>query len=298
MCSYAHGNTGEDDFNIMKAAVITGVSGGMGYETAKQLIREGYMVYGLDLREPEAGTDAAAGKAGSAGSLRTGQAGSGLQFIKTDLTDLLSVEQAFRAVSSLTDTIDCIIHMAGIYDLNSLVEMPEEEFSRIFQVNLFAAYRVNKAFLPLLKKGGRILITSSELAPLDPLPFTGIYAVTKTALDQYAYSLRMELQLLGYDVIVLRPGAVRTGMLSSSQKALDTFCAKTDLYSFISQRFRQIVNRIETRNISPKKIAGIVSEALSAKRPKLVYRVNQNPLLVLMDLLPDRLQLFIIRKLL
>lgn len=269
----------------------------MGNETAKQLIREGYVVYGLDLRDPETGTDQAAGEADSAGSL-LGQAGSGLHFIKTDLTDPLSVEQAFRAVSSLTDTIDCIIHMAGIYDLNSLVEMPEEEFSRIFQVNLSAVFRVNKAFLPLLKKSGRILITSSELAPLDPLPFTGIYAVTKTALDQYAYSLRMELQLLGYDVIVLRPGAVRTGMLSGSQKALDAFCEKTDLYSFSSQRFRQIVNRIEARNISPERISEVVSEALSCKRPKLVYRINRNPLLVLMDLLPDRLQLFIIRKLL
>ena len=49
--------------------------------------------------------------------------------------------------------------------------------------------------MPLLKKGSKIIITTSELAPLDPVPFTGSYAVTKGALDKYAYSLRMELQL-------------------------------------------------------------------------------------------------------
>ena len=64
----------------------------------------------------------------------------------------------------------------------------------------------------MLKNGSKILITTSELAPLDPLPFTGIYAVTKGALDKYAYSLRMELQLLGMRVSVLRAGAVDTGI--------------------------------------------------------------------------------------
>ena len=81
--------------------------------------------------------------------------------------------------------------------LIALVEMSEERFSRIFDINLFGLYRLNKEFLPLLKKGSKIVITSSELAPLDPLPFTGIYAITKAAVEKYAYSLRMEMNLLG-----------------------------------------------------------------------------------------------------
>ena len=41
----------------------------------------------------------------------------------------------------------------------------------------------------------RIIITTSELAPLDPLPFTCIYGITKAALEKYAFSLRMETNL-------------------------------------------------------------------------------------------------------
>lgn len=262
----------------MKYAVVTGVSGGIGSAAAEKLIREGYTVFGLDLREPETKD--------------------GLEFIRTDLCDESSVAEAFEAVRSRTDRLDCIVQMAGIYDLNSLVEMREEDFIRIFNVNLFSLYRINKQFLPLLPEGGRILMTSSELAPLDPLPFTGIYGVTKAAVEKYAYSLRMELQLLGIKVIVLRPGAVATGLLDVSTSRLDSFCENTQHYSCNADRFRGIVNRVEARKIPPERIARLAWKAISAKRPRYVYSINRNPLLLLMNLLPDRLQNAAIRLLL
>ena len=265
-------------YNIcaMKTAVITGVSGGMGHATAKRLLQEGWFIFGLDIREPE--------EFGAASFC----------FIKTDLTNMESVEQAFAQVQSL----DALIHMAGMYDLNSLVEMSEEEFLRIFQINLFAQYRVNKTFLPLLKEGSRIVITSSELAPLDPLPFTGIYAITKTAVEKYAYSLRMEVQLLGIKVIVLRPGAVDTGLLSVSTRRLDAFISGTQYYSCNAKRFKSIVDRVETKKIPPEKIADLAVKALSANNPKYIYKINRNPLLLLMQLLPPRLRTRIIKKIL
>ena len=262
----------------MKTALITGAAGGMGYATTKKLTQEGYRVFGLDLTRPDPIP--------------------GLTFLQTDLTDPNSVEQAFLEIRSEGIFIDCIIHLAGIYSLDSLVEMSDDDFIRIFQINLFSVYRINKIFLPLLKEGARILITTSELAPLNPLPFTGIYAITKAALDSYARSLQMELQLLGIRVITVRPGAVDTGLLGKSVEALDTFCDKTKLYSCNSDKFRGIVNRVEARNISPERIAELVSSILSAKRPKQIYSVNRNPLLLIMNALPKRFQSYIIRKLL
>lgn len=261
-----------------KCAVISGVSGGMGLKTAEKFINEGYEVFGMDLRAPEEMEH--------------------LHFIPTDLTSMAGVQAAFQTVSSQTDEVDAIIHMAGIYDLNSLVEMGEEEFIRIFNVNLFSQYRINKTFLPLLKKGGRIIITSSELAPLDPLPFTGIYGITKTAVEKYAYSLRMELQLLDLYVIVLRPGAIDTGLLNVSTKRLDDFCSNTALYSCNAKRFKKIVDSVESRKVSPERIADLAYKSAIAKRPKLVYTINRNPLLILLNALPDRMQNRIIKMIL
>ncbi|MBQ5808212.1 MAG: SDR family NAD(P)-dependent oxidoreductase, partial [Clostridia bacterium] len=174
----------------------------------------------------------------------------------------------------------------------------EDSLARIFGVNLFGAMQVNKVFLPLLTRDSRIIITTSELAPLDPLPFTGIYAVTKAALDKYAYSLQMELQLLGIRVSVLRAGAVETDMLGVSTAALDRFCEKTSLYACNAARFKKIVCGVEARSVSPDKIARKTLSVLNKRRPAFAYSVNRNPLLLLLNALPKRIQLAAIKMVL
>ena len=150
----------------------------------------------------------------------------------------------------------------------------------------------------MLKQGSRIILTTSELAPVSPLPFTGIYAITKSALEKYAFSLRMELQLLGISVSVIRPGAVGTGLLSVSVQELDKFCESTSVYTYNAERFRKIVNGVEAKNVPPQKIANTAVRALAARRPKYVYNVNRNPLLRILNILPSRWQTAIIGRIL
>ena len=150
----------------------------------------------------------------------------------------------------------------------------------------------------MLANGGRIVITSSELAPLDPLPFTGLYAITKSAVEKYAYSLRMELSLHGISVSVIRPGAVNTDMLGVSTAALEEFCKKTKRYSYNAENFRRVVDSFETRNVTPEKIADTAFKAVTAKRPKYIYNINRNPLLRLLNVLPKRMQVWVITKIL
>ena len=262
----------------MKYVVITGAYGGMGYAAAKTLAGRGFTVFALDKNVRDAEPNVIP--------------------VETDVTDADSIKQAYEAVRLQTEEIYAIIHFAGIYRLDSLVEMSEKRFTEIFDVNLFGAYRVDKEFLPLLTKGSRIIITTSELAPLSPLPFTGIYAITKTALDRYAFSLRMELQLLGIDVSVIRPGAVKTELLSVSTKELDRFCENTCVYTYNAGRFKKIVNDVETKNVTPQVIADTVVRALTARRPRYVYYVNRNPLLRILNALPDRWQTAVIGRIL
>lgn len=262
----------------MKSILITGANGGMGRAAAKLLLEEGYRVFALDITACEAEEN--------------------LIPLVADITSEESVRSAFETVQGHTDSLYAILHFAGIYILDSLVEMDDEAFRRIFDVNMRGAFLINRTFLPLLARNSRILITTSELAPLDPLPFTGIYAVTKAALDKYAYSLRMELQLLGIKVTVLRSGAVDTGMLGVSTDHLDRFCENTRLYSCNAERFKGIVNRVEARCVSPERIAKKVAWILKKGSPPFAYSINRNPLLLLLNLLPKRVQLWAIRMVL
>lgn len=257
--------------------LVTGANGGMGRTICRTLLGQGHEVIGLDIRVPE-------------------ECG-GIKYLRADVADEASVAAALASAGE-GGKIDRVIHAAGVYSLGSLVETGEEEILRVFNVNLFGVYRVDRCAIPYLAQNARVIIVSSELAPLDPLPFTGIYAITKSALEKYAYSLRMELQLLGCGVVVVRPGAVKTGMLPDSAKALEKFCGDTKLYAVNAKRFRAIVEKVEARSVSPDRVAKKVARAASAKRPRLVYKLNRSPLLLAFNALPRRAQLFLIRKVL
>lgn len=263
----------------MKDILITGAYGGMGRAAVKAFSERGYRVFALDRSVPEESEE-------------------GIIPIVADITSSADIERAFSEISAMTEGLSGILHFAGIYMLDSLVEMSEESFVRAFDVNLFGAFRINKIFLPLLANGSRIVITASELAPLDPLPFTGIYAITKNSLDRYAYSLRMELQLLGISVSVLRPGAVKTDMLGVSTAALDRFCENTRLYTCNAKRFKGVVDKVEAANVAPEKVAHLALKAMEARKPRYIYNLNRNPLLRLLNMLPPILQTAIIRMIL
>ncbi len=262
----------------MKSILITGADGGMGKAATDLFAGSGYRVFALDREECAPRENVIP--------------------VKADLTDAKSVEDAFGFISSKAENLCGIIHLAGIYMLDSLVEMPAEDFERAFKINLGGVFLINKTFLPLLEKGSRIIIVTSELAALDPLPFTGIYGITKTALDKYAYSLRMELQLLDIHVSVIRAGAVDTGLLVQSTSQLDRFCSETKLYTCNAARFREIVDRVESRKIPPEKIAKKIMKISGKKHPAFSYSINRNPLLIMLDMLPKRARFHIIRKVL
>jgi short-subunit dehydrogenase len=136
------------------------------------------------------------------------------------------------------------------------------------------------------------------LAIQDPLPFTGIYGITKSALDKYAYSLRMELQLLDIQVISIRPGAVDTNLLNVSLSKLEEFKKNTSLYKESATKFDEIVKNVESKKIPSSKLAKKIEKILTKKKPKFVYYINRSFLLRLLNILPDRFQTWIIKKIL
>ncbi|MBQ8201176.1 MAG: SDR family NAD(P)-dependent oxidoreductase [Clostridia bacterium] len=261
----------------MKTILVTGASGGMGSAICRQLTEHGFRVYALDVKPLD------------------------LPDVSSFVCDLRSETGTSTALAWLQEhqtRLDAIVHAAGIYDLDSLVEMDDERFRRIFEVNVFAACHVNRLFTPMMEPGSRIIFITSELAPLHPLPFTGVYAVTKKALEGVASSLRTELALRDITVSVIRPGAVQTPLLGDSTRALDRFCGNTVHYRVNAARFRRIVDGVESRSIPPEKVADNVYRALTSRRPRPVYNLNRNPLLLLLNALPKGLQQWVLVKIL
>ena len=252
--------------------LLIGAGGGMGTAAAKRLHQNGCAVIGMDCIAVDS-PDLSA-------------------MLVADVTDPDAVA---RAAQTLQTPLDAIVYMAGVYDMDSLIEIDEARLRRIFEVNVFGAYRTIKAFAPRLKSGGRVVLVTSELAPLDPLPFTGLYGVTKGTLEHYAFSLAMELQLLDISVSVIRPGAVATPLLNRSVERIETFAANTEHYPNQAARFLRVTRRVESKAVPPDAIAKKLVRILHTKRPRFLYRLNGNPLLKLYGILPKQWKLFAIK---
>lgn len=264
----------------MKYVLITGGAGGMGRATALKLASEGYYVFSCDIKKSEQEVD-------------------NIEEIILNVRDMSSIERAYEKVSKVTDKLDAVINFAGIIMMNSLVEISEEDFIKIFDINVFGAYRVNKVFFPLIKNGnGRVVITTSELASNKILPFNSIYSITKKSLDAYAQGLTMELGLLGIPVITIRPGAVETPIINDSTKEMEALDNNTVYYKNTISKFRHIVDKEQGGTIKPEKIADLVYKVLQKKNPRHVYTKNTSIKLKLLNLVPAKAQVKLFKMIL
>ena len=128
----------------------------------------------------------------------------------TPLTlDVTSVEQIERAVGEV-DTLDVLINNAGIalYDDLSDLDAIEQHLA----VNLFGAFHVTRATLPLLKRSKGAIVNNLSLMALAPLPAVPAYSISKAAAFNMTQSLRALLAGQGVTVHGVFLGPVDTDM--------------------------------------------------------------------------------------
>ena len=263
----------------MKHMLITGGAGGIGYATSMHFSRRGWKVYSCDVVTQK-------------------QTEENIVPVFMEITSTKSVAEARTFIEADTDHLDIIINLAGVYIMDSLVEVPEKDFLRIFDINVNGVYRVNKEFLPLIKNSGRVIIITSELSYLDPLPFNGIYSITKTTLEAYAHSLRLELALLDIPVITIRPGAVDTKLLGDSLSSMERMCEKTRLYRINTVKFHKIMKKTFGKSMLPEKLAEMIYHVAIVSHPKASYTIGAGIALRFFSALPAKTQAALLKKLL
>lgn len=264
--------------NEQKSVLITGAASGIGAASADYFIAMGYTVFGVD-RTPMPARD-------------------GLVPFVADVTRGEELEAVRATLAAQGVTLSAILPMAGVHAMASLVEGDVDKVMRVMEVNFFGALLAVRALHSLLAERGRVVILTSELATCDPLPFNGIYNVSKVALESYAQALRQELGLLGQRVITIRPGAIATPLAGGTVKAAEELAAATTLYTAEAPRFARLTARFLGRPLAPERLAATVFRATTARHPRLSYTRHRHPGLLLLSLLPLRMQCFVVKCLL
>jgi len=172
-------------------AVVTGAGSGIGLEVAKGLSAQGASVFGLDIKE--------------------GSMTEFAQFIKCDVASPESVKSAFTQIAGKTSVIDVLINNAGIGAIGTITDASEEDWLKVFGVNVFGIGRVSAAAMPFLKesKCGAIVNTCSLVATAG-VPKRAVYGASKGAV--YALTLAMAADAIadGIRVNCVNPGTSDT----------------------------------------------------------------------------------------
>jgi NAD(P)-dependent dehydrogenase (short-subunit alcohol dehydrogenase family) len=175
---------------------ITGCSTGFGLELAKQAIGHGFrtVVTARDASKLE-------------GFGATDQ----VLVLTLDVTKPDQVDAAIRATEARFGRIDVLVNNAGIGYFAAVEESEEDEVRKMFDVNVFGTGRMIWAVLPgMRQRRSGCIVNISSLAGLRGFPAMGYYNASKFAVEGLSAALRLEVEPLGMQVMVVEPSGFRT----------------------------------------------------------------------------------------
>ncbi len=198
-----------------KVAVITGGATGIGRATALLFAREGAKLAIGDIADlaPVAAEIEKAG--GTAVTL------------KTDVTKSADMEKLFDAAVSRWGGLDIVFNNAGIAMPKPITEVSEEEFDRLFAINVKGVYLGCKLAIPLmLKRGGGSIVNMSSSGGLLPRASDPVYSASKHAVMGLTKGLAVTYANKRIRVNALCPGPIDTPMLWGTAKTEEERRAK------------------------------------------------------------------------
>jgi ribitol 2-dehydrogenase len=201
-----------------RVAAITGAASGIGLECAKTLLDAGARVALVDRDEAK---------------LRDICAGLGERALPVviDLTNAASVATMLPQILDWAGQLDIFHANAGSYVGGPIAEGDPDQWDRMLNLNINAAFRSVHAVLPhmIARKTGDIIMTSS-IAGLVPVVWEPIYTASKHAIQAFVHTVRRQVAPHGIRVGAVAPGPVVTALISDwPQDKLDAALAAGDL---------------------------------------------------------------------
>ncbi len=180
---------------MKKVVVITGVFGGIGYETARLFHQNGWSVVGIDRKEMK-------------------DKGNYIElFLNLDVSEPLAVKKLFEAVSNSYNRVDCLVNNAAVQVTKGICDTTEEEWDMVYSSNIKATFMCVKHAYNMLKAAGGSIINVSSVHAFATSKNISAYASTKGAILAFTRAAALEFAEEGIRVNAVLPGATDTKML-------------------------------------------------------------------------------------
>ncbi len=179
-----------------KVAVVTGGNSGIGLATAKRFAAEGAKVVITGRRQGELDRAVA-------------EIGHGALGVQGDVSKLADLDRLYATVKEAHGRVDVVFANAGIAEVAPLGSISEEQYERVFGINVKGLlFTVQKA-LPLMTDGGAIILNAS-IVSIKGMPAFSVYSATKAAVRSFARTWTSDLKGRNIRVNVLSPGPIDT----------------------------------------------------------------------------------------
>lgn len=251
-------------YNIL----ITGASSGIGRCTAVFLAEKGYNVF-AGVRNEEAFN-----------SLKSEN--SNINPIYLDVLDKNSIEKAFVELKEKNIELSVIINNAGAVVAQPIEFINIDDLRYQFELNTIAPVVVAQTFLPLMKKGK--IVNISSMASTGIFPFISPYCASKRALDILFNSLELEMQNKDIKVVSIKPGVIKTPIWNKSieknRAQLETL--PEDFRIKYGKTLLGLASNAQKNNFKgsePIAVAKTIYKAIKTKNPKYSYCVGWDSLI-------------------
>ena len=269
----------------MKKVVITGVSTGIGYSSAKILCDSGYRVFGSVRKQEDA-------------EKVTSEFGANFTPLIFDVTDSKGIQENAEIVKSELlpgEALAGLVNNAGVAMGGPINLINTDVFRKQFEVNFFGLIEVTKTFLPMLgavknsMQQGKI-INISSISGRRAHPFVAPYTASKFAVEAFSDALRREMLLYGVDVILIEPGPIKTAIWDKVPDLDDNEFTGTD-YEHSLRKFYKMFIEMGKKGFDADIIGNRVKEILQDPSPKTRHVITPNRFInfTLPGILPDRI---------
>jgi NAD(P)-dependent dehydrogenase (short-subunit alcohol dehydrogenase family) len=184
-----------------KIAVISGGTTGIGLATAQRFVAEGAHVFIFGRRQAQL-------------DLAANLIGRNVTDIQADAANLDDLDRVAAAVRDEKGVVDVIVSNAALVEHASIDTITPEHFDKTFSLNARGPVFLVQKLLPLMTRGGSIILVSSAMHVMG-IPGHTTYAATKAALRSYARTWATEFKDRGIRVNTLSPGVTDTPILDS-----------------------------------------------------------------------------------
>lgn len=183
-----------------KVAVVTGASKGIGAGIAKALAEDGAAVV-VNYASSKAGADAVVDAITSSGGKAVA--------VQGDVSIAAQAQGLIEAAITHFGQLDILVNNSGVFDVAPVEQVTEDQYRRLFDVNVLGVLLTTQAAIKHLKEGGSVINISSSITSLRT-PGTSIYTATKAAVNAISGVLVKELAPRNIRVNVVSPGFVVT----------------------------------------------------------------------------------------